>query len=258
MTLVLPPLKWISSPNYSSRDGQKVSLIVAHDCEGQYLGSINWFSQSRSQVSAHLVLKEDGSECAQMVSFGNKAWHACNFNPFSEGIEMAGYSARGFDAPEWADAAAIVAYRLHANGLPCRWAEKGIGAGYCSHFDLGKDGGNHRDPTTDAATWEAFCVRVEAAYAQSMPDSWPIAGHPLPPDAPPGFQPSVGPRHDEPYGSLSWAQAMLNAKGVSRPPLIVDGIEGRSTEHAIAAFQQTHGLYIDGVLGPKTIAALAA
>src|ERR1700691_5537135 len=77
MTLILPPLSWISSPNFSSRGGQKVRLCVVHDCEGNYAGSVSWFAQARSQVSAHIVLDADGSRATQMVAFANKAWHVC-------------------------------------------------------------------------------------------------------------------------------------------------------------------------------------
>lgn len=256
--LTLPPLKWVQSPNYSSRNGQKVQLICTHSCEGSYQGSINWFSQAKSQVSAHYVLKEDGSEVTQMVRTANKAWACCSFNPVSESIEMAGYEDKGFSDAALDALANIVAYRLHANGLPNRFAEKGVGQGFCRHLDLGAAGGGHVDWTQDEKVWSLFRIRVGAAYAQTIPDSWPIAGHPLPPETPPGFVPSNGGRSDEQEGSIAWCQARLNALLGVRPPLVVDGIEGPSTEHAVALFQQTHGLYIDGVIGPKTIAALAA
>ncbi len=256
--LVLPPLRWTPSPNFSSRGGAHVRLIVAHDCEGSYLGSVSWFAQTRSSVSAHLVLREDGGEATQMVAWGNKAWHACAFNSDSEGIEMAGIAAKGFGAPEWAAAAAIVAWRLKENGLPCRWAEHGVGLGYCSHHDLGTAGGGHDDPTTDPKVWAMFMGLVEAAYTQPMPDAWPIAGCSTPPAVPPGFTPSGGNRSDEPVGSISWAQARLNAIGAARPALAVDGLEGERTARAIVAFQAMHGLYQDGILGPQTVKALAA
>ena len=257
MTPILPPLKWLSSPNYSSRGGQKVRLLVTHSCEGSYLGSCNWFSQARSQVSAHLVLKEDGSEATQMVAWGNKAWACCAFNAVSESIEMAGYENRGFSDAALNALANIVAYRLHINGLTPRFAEKGIGEGFCRHLDLGAAGGGHIDWTLSDDVWNAFVGRVQHVYSQTMPGSWPIAGHVLPPAAPPGFTPSGDNRSDEPEGSLSWIQARLNALG-ARPALIVDGLEGPATRSAIVAFQETHRLFVDGIAGPQTIKALAA
>lgn len=171
--LALPPLKHVASPNFSSRAGRAVSLIVLHDCEGSYAGSINWFSQARSQVSAHLILREDGGEATQMVDFAEKAWHCVAFNGVSIGLEMAGFSAKGFEAPEWQTAANIVAYLLHKFNLPPTWSPMGSkGPGFCSHYDLGVAGGGHKDPTTDSALWTHFCGLVTAAYALTPPATW--------------------------------------------------------------------------------------
>ena len=131
--MILPSLKWVTSPNFSGRNGQKIDLVVCHDCEGNYAGSVNWFTRRDvpNPVSAHYVLREDGAEATQMVEIENKAWHACNFNPRSIGVEMAGFSKKGFGAAEWYSAANIIAFLLKSHGLPARWAEKGIGAGFC-------------------------------------------------------------------------------------------------------------------------------
>lgn len=191
-----------------------------------------------------------------MVELENNAWHACAFNRRSIGIEMAGFAAKGFGAPEWQAAANIVAFLLHAHGLPMRWAEKGVGAGFCSHADLGAPGGGHQDPTTDAAVWHNFVLLVQGACAKSIPDSWgPPGSIRLPPGAPTNFTPSLGARADEPEGSLEWIQMRLNASGAY---LRVDGLMGSATRSAIAAFQETHHLFVDGVAGPQTIKALAA
>lgn len=256
MTLQLPTLSWVASPNYSSRAGQRVRLIVAHDCEGSKPGSVSWFAMARSQVSAHIVLSEDGRQATQMVAWANKAWHACNFNPISEGIEMAGYSGKGFDAPEWDAAAAIVAFRLKANGLPPVWANGGAGEGFTSHYDLGAAGGGHNDPTTDSAVWAAFVKRVQDAYAQPMPDAWEPAGIAAPPAPPTDWTPHGGVRHDHAPPSLEWVQLELNALGFAPTPLIVDGLDGNSTRAAIEAFQRRAGISVDGVAGPQTVAAI--
>jgi N-acetyl-anhydromuramyl-L-alanine amidase AmpD len=256
--LALPPLKRILSPNYSSRHGTPINLICVHDCEGSYAGSINWFCQPVSQVSAHYVLREDGGEATMMVDPANKAWHACAFNARSIGVEMAGFAAKGYAASEWDAAAAIVAFLLHRYAIPCRWVRGGQGAGFCSHYDLGKAGGGHHDPTTDSATWSAFCARVEAAYALEAPASWLVGGGGLPGPAPAGWTPSGDPRHDLAVGSLSWVQTRLNALHYAIPLLVVDGIMGDRTEIAVKAFQRAAGLVVDGDPGPKTIAALEA
>jgi hypothetical protein len=256
--LQLPALSWRASPNYSSRNGARVRLVVCHDCEGNYDGSISWFSSAKSQVSAHVVLSKDGTQATQMVAWANKGWHACAFNSVSEGIEAAGYAAKGLGAPEWRALAAVVAFRLKANGLPPRWARDGAGEGVAQHRDLGAAGGGHFDISADPAIWNAFVAMVQEAYAEPMPASWLPGGIPAYVQPPSGWTPHPDVRHDLEPRTIAWAQARLNALDVPAPfPLMVDGMDGPNTYRAVRSFQsQKFPLAVDGVLGPETYAAL--
>ncbi len=258
MTLRLPTLAWTASPNYSARSA-KVRLIVAHDCEGSFAGSVSWFAMAKSQVSAHAVLSDDGTRAVHMVAWANKAWHVCDANSFSEGIEAAGYAAKGLGAPEWAALAAIIAFRLRANGIPCQRASAANDwTGYCQHVDLGAMGGGHHDITLDPAVRAQFDALVQSAYAQDMPASWIAGGAAPAPAAPAGWKPCGSVRHDLSAGSLEWVQAKLNALGLPAATLVVDGMDGPATRAAVEAFQRRAGLDVDGDAGPKTVAALEA
>jgi hypothetical protein len=170
--MTLPNLKWAPSPNFSERTA-RVDLIVIHDTEGAYAGAVAWFEQAASQVSAHYVVKEDGTEATQMVDLAKKAWHACLFNSRSVGIEMAGIEAQGIDDRCWAATATMTAYLLHHLQIPCKFAEGGTGPGFCRHYDLGQAGGGHNDPTTDSAVWAKFVALVESEYAKGdFPALW--------------------------------------------------------------------------------------
>lgn len=256
------PLEWKASPNFSSRGGQKVRLVVVHDCEGSFEGSITWFAMPRSGVSAHIVLAEDGSHAVQMVSWGNKAWHACEFNGFSEGIEAAGYAVKGLGADEWRALAKLTAWRLKANSIPCQEATAANNwTGFTEHWKLGAAGGGHFDITQDPAVWAAFVAMVGEEFVTASSEGSGLVGLPLAPapKPPAGWStPSPAARHDLAAPDLAWVQMRLNALGYAHPPLAVDGMEGIWTEHAISSFQTAKHLYIDGIAGPQTIAALQA
>lgn len=171
--ITLPKLHFVPSPNFSKRS-TPVDLLVCHDMEGGYSGAISWFSQKKSQVSAHFVLREDGVEAVQMVHLDDKAWHCKAFNSRSIGIEMAGFAAKGFADAEWIAAARVVAWLLKEYKLPVQWAKKGVGPGFTSHYDLGAAGGGHTDPTTDSAKWLRFVDLVQAVPQSLLPDTWPM------------------------------------------------------------------------------------
>ena len=107
-----PGAIWRASPNYNSRGGTPVSLVVLHSCEGNYAGCWGWLANSAAGASAHYVVKENGAEITQLVRESNRAWHVaaayecsragnvqCNrngvsTNTFSVGIEHAGFASQ--------------------------------------------------------------------------------------------------------------------------------------------------------------------
>jgi peptidoglycan hydrolase-like protein with peptidoglycan-binding domain len=56
--------------------------------------------------------------------------------------------------------------------------------------------------------------------------------------------------------NIEWVQTSLNKLRVPGTPLAVDGNCGRGTRAAVRAFQQTHRLIVNGLPGPKTVAAI--
>src|SRR5436853_161757 len=69
------PAIWRSSPNYNSRGGHSISLVVIHDCEGNYAGCWGWLRNTAAGASAHYVVNESGSEITQLVREADRAWH---------------------------------------------------------------------------------------------------------------------------------------------------------------------------------------
>ena len=85
--------------NYTNanRGAVKIDIVVIHVAEGSFSGTISWFQDPGSNVSAHYVVGRSG-EVAQCVHNEDIDWHAgnWNYNTKSIGIEHAGYA----DNPE--------------------------------------------------------------------------------------------------------------------------------------------------------------
>jgi len=115
MTAFRPDIPFIASPNCSSRRGQDVCGVVIHYTGGgSSSGTIRWFANPQSRVSAHFVIGRSG-RVVQMVPLELAAWHAgigemvidgearSNPNLFTVGIELAnhGYLHRDDDGRFW-------------------------------------------------------------------------------------------------------------------------------------------------------------
>ena len=239
----LPALKFVPSPNFrQGRNGQRLSLIVVHRCEGSGPGTVAYFQTREADVSAHFVIGEKGGWITQMVHLADTAWHAVSFNGVSVGIEPAGYSKDGFDPDLLNTLAELVAYLCHYLQIPVRHARGGVGPGIESHWGLGKEGGGHQDPSTDP-NWSpgVFLPLVQAAYDKAdfnpnwlhSVDDGPTPCRLTPPAAP--GAPALD--LDSTYGVL----AALEALGEPNP---------------VKLFQVAHKLDADGDPGPATKAAI--
>ncbi len=83
-----PPIKaFISSPHQSSRNGTKIQRIILHYTTSDNVdGTLSWFQNPDSRVSAHYIIDQDG-DIYQMVRDSEKAFHAFKENADSIGIE---------------------------------------------------------------------------------------------------------------------------------------------------------------------------
>lgn len=104
-----PRVRIEKSPNFTeaSRTADDIDTIVIHTTEGNYrdylpfetnqrityYGTIIWFLDTKSQVSAHYVASPTG-EITQMVDCKDRAWQATYYNKRSIGIENAGWAGR--------------------------------------------------------------------------------------------------------------------------------------------------------------------
>jgi len=142
--VTLAPLVWKRSPNFSSRKGADVRLIVYHETAGHYRSDVSWLCNPKADASAYFVVREDGGEVTQLVRLRDKAWTQAWYNPVSVGVEHSNVTAKGYSTEAQLRASArIFGWLLNLYDLPTRWARGGVGAGVCRHLDLGAAGGGH-------------------------------------------------------------------------------------------------------------------
>lgn len=159
--VVLAPLVWKPSPNYSSRNGARVRRIVWHATAGPYASSVSWLRNPAADASAHLVIREDGGEVTQLVKLADKAWHAVAANTDSVGVEHASLGA-GFsgDLRQIGESARVIAWLCHRYGIPPLDATHRP-TGIVRHRSLGAAGGGHSDGPSDTV-WGHYLELVHA------------------------------------------------------------------------------------------------
>ena len=278
MTLTLPRVLQRPSPNYTPTIIRH-DIFIYHDEEGNADPSLAWLCDPRAQAAPHLAMGEDGSnEVSQLVPLQYKAWAQCAFNSAGISLEIPGFADKLPDAR--LQAAALIGARVClAYAIPPVLAPGGKGRGIVSHHHLGAAGGGHVDVgALDGSTWTTLVKYTQGAYddLRKLPSLPPFALHGMPgpeevvppPDVTP--QPSHGgaPRnepgdthsHPTPSGfpahSVAALQSDLNA--LIGAGLTVDGWCGAKTRNAVAAFQSKKGLFVDGLIGPNTWAAIDA
>lgn len=77
--------------NYNASRSAAVSAVTLHTAQGSYAGTISWFKNSTSNVSAHYVIRSSDGQVTQMVRNAHTAWHVGNQNSYTLGIEHEGY-----------------------------------------------------------------------------------------------------------------------------------------------------------------------
>jgi hypothetical protein len=266
----------IPSPNYSSRGGATVRLIVLHTSEGatSYTSLGSYFANPSSEVSSHVGIDDTVNTVGEYVPRSGKAWTAANANPVAVQAELCTPSgaAMGWSASDWSqhqqmlnNTAQWIAEEAGAFGIPivgltAQQAQSG-GRGVCQHADLGDWGGGHTDcgPAFPMAQVLSMAGGSTPSPAPSPPQPAPSGGPPFPYPASDYLgQPSSDPAcHSGYYGGVdqtnvaTW-QRQMAARGWD---LTADGMYGPGSQSVCQQFQAEKGLGVDGLVGPQTWAA---
>lgn len=167
MPAVLPPLTQHPSPNQSSRRGVVPWLVVVHRPAGSFASALRTLTDPASDVSAHVLTGGPNGGAAQLVPWDRKAWACATFNSASYNIEVADAAWRATrpDVAALATAARIVAFLCKRTGIPPKWSRDPLRTpGVVRHYDLGRAGGGHADPTTSTDDWLRFVAKVAAEH----------------------------------------------------------------------------------------------
>jgi N-acetylmuramoyl-L-alanine amidase len=168
MAFSLSQIKFVKSPNFGNRGGQKPQIIILHCPVGTLQSATATFLNPASKVSAHYIVDRTG-DILQMVALSDAAWHAMHYpNLIGIGIEMVdrymvgGYLTRGcmsdpqwFTEPQLQNVAELVASLMRQFNIPINKV-MGHNDPYLRQF-----GNNHQDPGP-AFPWGPFRQRVAA------------------------------------------------------------------------------------------------
>lgn len=178
------PYPFIEAKGLSRMGRKEVRVVVIHTMECQELKGrarwcAEWFSGKYApqypapQASAHYMV--DDLETVQGVRESDMAWHAGSANPFSIGVEHAGYA--GQNAEQWDDEYSRSVLARSAElvaGICARWSipivKLGPGElqqgqhGICGHVDCTNafsGGRGHTDPGP-RFPWDAYLALVRS------------------------------------------------------------------------------------------------
>lgn len=273
--------KRIMSPNYSSRGGSGVRLIVLHTAEGattiESLGS--FFQNPSSGVSSHTGIDDKAGIVGEYVDRGQKAWTASNANPVAVQTELCAFAK--WDNAEWQRhpnmlnncaqwiAEEAAAFKIPIVKLSASQAQGG-GTGVCQHNDLGSWGGGHWDCGPGFPIDQVLSIATGGKPVTPGPTpptpTPPKPGGPAPAfPLPAGYYygPASGPTESvsgqyPPYGGPNGAaglkqwQSQMAARGWT---ISADGFYGNQTAGVARQFQAEKGLGVDGLIGKDTWAA---
>ncbi len=174
---------WRPSPNFNARPSDstgRVHMVIVHTCESNYTSCWSWLVNPVSQVSAHYVVNEDGSEVSQLVREPDRGWHiaapyrcALNFqhdcwlndvqsNDFTVGIEHAGFASQDSFPQGLLDTSArLVCDMTRDRGIPRDWQH------IVGHGQLQPE--NRTDPGPNWP-WIAYIHRIQARCGEIVVD----------------------------------------------------------------------------------------
>lgn len=230
-----PSALWVpaSAANYAVNRTATIDKVVIHVAQGSYAGTISWFQNPASQVSAHYVVRSSDGQITQTVRDKDTGWHAKTANASSLGIEHEGFidDASWFTDSMYRSSAALTAYLCNRYGIPKDRSH------IIGHSEA--PGNDHTDP---GVNWNwTYYMQLVGGGASSAGVGLDFTSYATQRSG------STGPH-------VKAIQHLLNKQGYDAGA--ENSVFGQTTQNAVKAFQTTRKLSADGAVGPKTWTAL--
>ena len=155
------------STNYTTASrptSHPIQYVIIHVTQGSYSGSISWFQNPSSNVSAHYILRSTDGHLTQMVREKDYAWHAGNstYNQRSIGIEHEGFVSN----PAWFTTAMYRASADLSRYATRKYNIERTRSRIIGHVEV--PGATHTDPGTNW-NWNLYMdmVRLDSTFANS-------------------------------------------------------------------------------------------
>ena len=240
-----PKAMWNPSPNITVGGMLDWHLFALHVEQGTEVGTISWFNQGRSQVSAHFSIGKDGA-VHQHVDTKDKAWAECNGNPHTISCEFEGVSGDSLSPAQLASAGALLAWCHEVHGVTLVVTDDPNGRGVIGHSLGGAAWGGHDGcPGYPILGQRQKIVNLAWSHLPPVSVPKPISGAQGAPGNPLWFHRILSLQSPYLLGSdVTAAQSRIGTRA--------DGVFGPDTRDQVVAFQRRHGLTPDGVIGPLT------
>lgn len=198
--------RWLParSGHWHSGRSRTLDRVVIHTTEGSYDGAISWFRSANNpySTSAHYVIRSSDGEITQMVSEGDTAYHARDWNSRAIGIEHEAISSN----PAWFTEEMYRSSARLVRDICNRWGIPMDREHIVGHVEV--PGNDHSDPGPHW-DWDYFMalVREGGGSTPTPPTPEPPPSEP-PPSEPP---PSEPPPSADPCGGIDYAGTCSDA-----------------------------------------------